>query len=111
MTELNRRDEQNRLATQRQQRNEDFFQRYIEEQGTEKAIGYLNALNDFMAEIDKILYLRHPAPQSSYHENSLAIIRRELKKFVEDKDKLLSSEVVENFCTENNMPQAKILPH
>lgn len=68
--------------------NAENFSRYVQENGVEKAQGYLEALNDITAQMEQ--YFTRPFGDG-YLPNSPSIIKKETLKLYDEKKALLQS--------------------
>jgi hypothetical protein len=70
--------------------DDDAFEKYVTENGVEKASGYLEAMNDFVAQIDVILgggYCRDGIPNSGH------IVRKHLRELVDHDKKFVDKHI------------------
>ncbi|MBE7172473.1 MAG: hypothetical protein INR73_17945 [Williamsia sp.] len=66
-------------------------ERYRAEYGDERAKGYTDALKDFLTEVELILFKPRKPGQSPYTANSDYAVRRDLKKYRDEKSVLFDT--------------------
>ena len=85
--------------------SEGMIQQYSETHGEERALGYVDAMRDFLMEIEDIIVKTRFENGRASRENSIPMIIRNLKIYTKEQRKLLETPLLQEMLKEVDQEQ------